>query len=226
MPTPAFTEPGASQNKTIIYLDRNNTPDIWGDIKRTVDQSSFNAQGQPKDFRTVVLLPKQEMWDKSLYRTKNPICPHLIFECCNRIFLRKEHGCLSGNNKPKAVEVVLKFAKLHDHFDFHDEAQVRSYFDDILFLDFLKYANRRQPLLPATIDGMIKAYNATPENFGVPSDEVIHEVIRLVERQMDIDSRVEEVSLGSERGEPLHSSPSWVASSDRPKERVLFTTEE
>ena len=128
-------------HKTIIYLDRNNTPDIWSDIKRTVDESS-KASGSVKDFRTVVLLPKQEAWDKSLYNTKNPICPHLIFECCNRIFKRKEHGCLSANNKPKAVEVVLKFAKLHDDFDFNDEEQVRSYFDDILFLDFMKYASR------------------------------------------------------------------------------------
>ena len=30
-------------HKTIIYLDRNNTPDIWGDIKRTVDESSLAA---------------------------------------------------------------------------------------------------------------------------------------------------------------------------------------
>ena len=105
--------------KTIIYLDRNNTPDIWGDIKRIVDESSQET-GLPKDHRTVVLLPKQESFNKSLYHRKNPICPHLIFECCNRIFKRREHGCLSGNDKPKAVEVVLKFAKLHDNFDFDD----------------------------------------------------------------------------------------------------------
>ena len=139
----------------------------------------------------MVLLPKQEPWDKSLYVRKNPICPHLIFECCTRIFNRKEHGCLSGNNKPKAVEVVLKFAKLHDEFDFCDERQVRSYFDDILFLDFMKYASRKQPLLPQTIEGMIRAYNATPDNFGVPPDETIQDVIRLVEHQMQIDSQVE-----------------------------------
>lgn len=162
----------------------------------------------------MVLLPKQEAWDKSLYKTKNPICPHLVFECCNRIFKRKEHGCLSANNKPKAVEVVLKFAKLHDDFDFHDEAQIRSYFDDILFLDFMKYASRCQPLLPETITGLISAYNATPENFGVPSDEVIHEVIRLVDNQMEIDNRVEvpfaEIDKNS-NSTAERSSPSWVS---------------
>ena len=113
--------------KTIIFLDRNNTPDIWGDIKRTVVGSY--AETPVKDYRTVVLLPKQEPFDRAAYRAKNPVCPHLIYECCKRIFSRKEHGCLSGQNKPKAVEVVLKFAKLHDDFDFDDEAQVGSYFD-------------------------------------------------------------------------------------------------
>ena len=67
----------------------------------------------------------------------------MIFECCNRIFKRREHGCLSGSNKPKAVEVVLKFAKLHDDFDFDDQHQMQSYFDDILCLDFMKYSERR-----------------------------------------------------------------------------------
>ena len=49
---------------------------------------------------------------------------------------------------------------------------------------------------------MIDAYNATPENFGVPSDEVINEVIRLVDQQMEIDSRIER---------PLHGSPAAEA---------------
>ena len=150
-------------------------------------ENSYIAPGRLADYRTVVLLPKQEHYDKSLYKTLNPICPHLIYECCKRIFNRKEHGCLSGANKPKAVEVVLKFAKLHDGFDFHDEKQVRSFFDDILVLDFMKYSNRPQPLLSETLQGMIDAYNMTPENFGVPSDDIIMNVIKLVDRQMEID---------------------------------------
>lgn len=173
-----------NQPKTIIYLDRNNTPDVWGDIRDAIITS--NSSG-PKDYRTVVLLPKTEAWDKSLYNTKNPICPHLIYECCKRIFKRKEHGCLSGANKPKAVEVVLKFAKLHDGFDFDDMRQLKHYFDDVLQLDFMRYGERARPMLPETIAGMIRGYNETPENFGVPSEETIMSVIRLVEEQMALD---------------------------------------
>lgn len=82
-----------------------------------------------------------------------------------------------------------------------------SYFDSILFLDFMKYASRVKPLLPETIDGMIEAYNATPENFGVPSEETIMNVIRLVDKQMEIDSRIEEPSYSIEDKSSLNSSP-------------------
>jgi len=51
----------------------------------------------------------------------------------------------------------------------------------------MKYSSRPQPLLPETIQGMVNAYNATPEDFGVPLDEVINSVIELVDRQMEID---------------------------------------
>lgn len=43
--------------------------------------------------------------------------------------------------------------------------QIHSYFDNVLILDFLKYAQRPEPLLDETLEGMIKAYNETPENF-------------------------------------------------------------
>lgn len=152
-----------NQMRQIIYLDRNNTPDVWGDITRTIKENT--PVHCKNEFRTVVLLPKQEPFDKTLYRAKNPICPHLIFECCKRIFNRKAHGCLSGENKPKVVEVVLKFAKLHDGFDFSDLEQISSYFDDIVELDFMKYSQRPQPLLDETLKGIIEAYNQTPENF-------------------------------------------------------------
>lgn len=128
-------------------------------------RSSYTAPNTPRDYRTVVLLPKQETFNKSLYNSKNPICPHLIFECCKRIFNRRAHGCLSGDNKPKVVEVVLKFAKLHDGYDFDDYDQLHSFFDDVLVLDFMKYHTRPEPLLDETLNGMIEAYNLTPENF-------------------------------------------------------------
>jgi hypothetical protein len=104
-----------------VYLDRNNTPDIWADIKRTIDNSSQPAtKFQPKDSFSIVLLPKQEDFEWSRYHSKNPICPHLTYECIRRIFGRSDHTCLSSANKPKAVEVVLKFVKLHDGFNFSD----------------------------------------------------------------------------------------------------------
>ena len=45
----------------------------------------------------------------------------MIYECIKRIFGRKSHDCLSGENKPKVVEVMLKFAKLYDGIDFWNE---------------------------------------------------------------------------------------------------------
>ena len=69
---------------------------------------------------SVVLLPKMEDFDFSRYNKLNPICPHLTFECIKRIFGRKSHNCLSGANKDKSVEVILKFVKLHDDFNFKD----------------------------------------------------------------------------------------------------------
>lgn len=175
-------------NKTLIFLDRNNTPDVWADIRDTINESHSGYTG-PKDFTTVVLLPKQETWQKSAYKIKNPICPHLIFECCKRIFNRKEHGCLNSSNKPKVIDVILKFAKLHDGFDFEDMNQIHSYFDHVLVLDFLNYKSRPQPLLDETLEGMIKAYNETPENFGSPSESTVNEMIRLVEQQMAQDEK-------------------------------------
>ena len=47
-----------------------------------------------------------------------------MFECIKRIFSRKAHDCLSSENKPKVVEVVLKFAKLYDGVDFENEENI------------------------------------------------------------------------------------------------------
>lgn len=196
----------SQQSKSIIYLDRNNTPDVWGDIRDTIVN---NHNDQARDYCTVVLLPKQEQWDKTLYKQKNPICPHLIFECCKRIFNRKEHGCLNGTNKPKVIDVILKFAKLHDGFDFDDMEQIHTYFDHVVRLDFLKYGERQEPLLDETLNGMIKAYNETPENFGSPSDSTVNEMIRLVDQQNSIDEARESNLLLSVKQTTHGSTQKW-----------------
>lgn len=58
----------------------------------------------------------------------------------------------------------------------------------MLVLDFMKYSARPQPMLDETLQGLIAAYNATPENFGVPTDATIQNVIELVDRQIEIDA--------------------------------------
>ena len=58
----------------------------------------------------------------------------------------------------------------------------------------MSYNLRSAPLLPSTLEGMIHAYNQTPENFGVPSYEIINEVIRLVDEQITIDEKNEQGS--------------------------------
>ena len=124
-----------------MFLDRNNTPDIWSSIKNTIAASS-NANNS----YSVVLLPKMAPFDFSRYLHRNPICPQLTFECIRRIFGRKAHNCLSAANKPKSVEVVLKFVKLHDGFDFSDKKQVLSYFDHYIDMDFMNHGDRVEPL--------------------------------------------------------------------------------
>jgi hypothetical protein len=69
----------------------------------------------------------------------NPICPQMIYECIKRIFGRKSHDCLSSENKPKVVEVILKFAKLYDGVDFRNDNQLKQFFDIVVRLDFLQF---------------------------------------------------------------------------------------
>ena len=137
------------------------------------------------------MLPKMEEFDFKRYHTLNPICPHLTYECIRRIFGRSDHSCLSSANKPKAVEVVLKFVKLHDGFNFADKEQVLSYFDHYIEMDFLKYENRKNPLDEMTISTIVDAYNATPGNFQNPPDSVINDVINVVDQQMALDQKAE-----------------------------------
>lgn len=103
-----------------------------------------------------------------------------MFECIKRIFGRPLHDCLSSANKPKVVEVILKFAKLYDGVDLSDDQILRTHFDDFVRLDFLQFGQRSK-LHPQTIETLIEGYNMTPPNFQCPSDEVIQKCIKAVE---------------------------------------------
>ena len=79
-----------------------------------------------KTYKTVLVVPEQHQdFNASLYHTTNPICPQMMFECIKRIFGRPSHDCLSSANKPKVVEVILKFAKLYDGADFSSDKMLR-----------------------------------------------------------------------------------------------------
>lgn len=43
--------------KQIIYLDRNNTPDVWPDIQKTIVKA--NAHSPIKTYKTVIIVPEQ-----------------------------------------------------------------------------------------------------------------------------------------------------------------------
>jgi hypothetical protein len=64
-------------------------------------------------------------------------CPEMIFECIKRVFMRPSNKNLSHANKLKAVEVILKIAKLYDGIDLNDEKIMKNDFNDVLRFDFL-----------------------------------------------------------------------------------------
>ena len=148
------------QAKQLIYLDRNNTPDVWSDISKAIKSSS-----KAKEYKTFLIVPSQHQdFEPELYSTQNPICPQMIYECIKRIFSRKSHDCLSSENKPKVVEVLLKFARLYDGVDFSKDEQLLKHFDEFVSLDFLQFGQRPN-LLPETVKVILDAFNATPPNF-------------------------------------------------------------
>jgi len=70
--------------KQIIYLDRNNTPDVWADISRTIKKSY--EEEKVKSFKSVLVIPEQHPnLNFNLYKEQNPICPEMIFECIKRV---------------------------------------------------------------------------------------------------------------------------------------------
>ena len=66
----------------------------------------------------------------------------MIYECIKRIFGRKSHDCLSSENKPKVVEVILKFAKLYDGIDLRNDENLKKHFDQVVRYDFLNFKDR------------------------------------------------------------------------------------
>jgi hypothetical protein len=54
-----------------------------------------------------------------------------------RVFNRYNHYNLNGDNRPKVVEVVLKYVKFHDGIDFYDTKGALSIFDRSLRLEFI-----------------------------------------------------------------------------------------
>lgn len=122
--------------KKIIYLDRNNDSGCWADISKAI-KSAFGKQ-QAKTYKSVLILPESHPdFNPKLYNNVNHICPQMIYECIKRIFGRKQHECLSNSNRPKVVEIALRFTKLYDGVDLTDAKALRTHFDDFIYLDLL-----------------------------------------------------------------------------------------
>ena len=45
--------------KQLIYLDRNNTPDVWSDIQKTIEKANKESKKQSiKPYKTILILPE------------------------------------------------------------------------------------------------------------------------------------------------------------------------
>jgi hypothetical protein len=69
-------------------------------------------------------------------------------------------------------------------------------------MDFMKYSDRPLPLMDATIDSIVDAYNLTPPNFENPPDATIERVVAAVCKQMKEDKKAQLVHLDGHRAEP------------------------
>jgi hypothetical protein len=88
----------------------------------------------------------------------------MMFECIKRIFGRPSHDCLSASNKPKVVEVILKFSKLYDGANFNNDEMLLNCFDDFIRLDFMQFGSRSK-LDSGVIATITECFNETPGNF-------------------------------------------------------------
>jgi len=110
--------------KNLVYLDRNNTADVWESIVSAVRQSGKDSS------KVICLMPCMGDFDSfGTYEIQNPLSPEFVFECIRRIYGRKEHTCLSSANKPKVIDVLIKFTKLYDGSNFLDQASLKKFFD-------------------------------------------------------------------------------------------------
>lgn len=82
-----------------------------------------------------MVAPKQRK--SQCYQRPNPISPELFYQSAKRIFSRSTHDCLSSDDKPKAIEVLLKFTRLYDYCSFsNDEDSKKTFKGDTLYLDY------------------------------------------------------------------------------------------
>ena len=98
----------------------------------------------------------------------------MFYHCAKRIFNRHEHGCLSGADKPKAIEVLLKFTRLYDHTDF---AHISRTFTESTYLDYGITSNIDEE----TKQTIVWAINESPSGFRVPNMKIIERVIKKIE---------------------------------------------
>ena len=123
-----------------------------------------------------MLLPKLYQIDSPnllQYTVPNPITPTFLYFCMKRIFSRKNHSCLSSEDKPKVVEVLLKFTRLYDNINFQDEKALSQYFDKTAHVDFISYSGKNGGITDETFNTLVQGVNKTPTKFIAPSDEVI-----------------------------------------------------
>ena len=116
---------------------------------------------------------------KRLYKGRyNPISPQFIYECLFRVFSRKNH-CLANDNKPLAVVVVFRYAKMFDDINFEDQEYFKKYFDTTLSVEFVNYKD--QNISEATLETIINAFNLTPPGMTPLEDSEVDRVLYQIE---------------------------------------------
>ena len=92
------------------------------------------------------------------------------------------------------MEVLLKFAKLYDKTDFHDEEAMRKLYDDVITIDFTRL--HECIISKQTEDIIVMAMNLTPPNFMKPDDWVLDMVVEAIVKESTRDNAIENVWIG------------------------------